>query len=121
SDYHVGRLEIAMDDSGRVGAGESVGNLNGIVKSVSQGEAIPADQLVERLARDELHGNEVRAVRRADVVDVDDVGMIEGGGGLGFLEEAALALRAGSGIGAQNFDGHWAVEVRIEGAIDHAH
>ena len=94
-DDDVGRLEIAMDDSGRVGAGEGVGNLNRIFQRVFQGQAALADQLVERLAGDELHGNEIGAVGRADVVNVDDVGVIQGRGGLGLLHEAALALGAG--------------------------
>src|SRR5581483_9300758 len=110
-----------MHDSGCVSPGEPVGNLNGVLQSVLQGQAIFSDQLIEGLAGDELHGNEIRAVRRADVVNVDDVGVIQGRRGLGFLHEAALAFGAGGSVGAQDFDGDGTVEMSVEGAIHHSH
>ena len=39
-----------------------------------------------------LHHDEVGAVGRLDLVNGDDVGMIEGGGGLRFLHESATAI-----------------------------
>jgi len=49
---------------------------------------LPRDQPVERLARHELHDDEVDALRRLDLVDRDDVRVVEGGGGSSFLDEA---------------------------------
>jgi hypothetical protein len=116
-DNHVGRLEITMHDSGRVGEGG--GDLNRIFQSVSQGQSTLADQLVERLAGDELHGNEIRAFGRADVVNVDDIGVIRA--------EAALAsctkrcLRSGLVASAQDLDGDEPVKMGIEGPVHNAH
>ena len=54
------------------------------------------------LAVDELHGDEGHAVGGVDVVDVDDVGVVEGGGGLGFLDKAALAIGVRPGVGRES-------------------
>ena len=47
--------------------------------------------------------------------------MIERGGGLGFLHEAALAFRVGDPLGRQDLDGDEAVQVGVTGFVDHAH
>ena len=52
------------------------------------------DEPVERLALDELHGQEVDAVGLFDGVDRDDAGVVERGEGLGFALEALEPLRA---------------------------
>src|SRR5262245_54253503 len=82
------------------------------------------DALVERLARHELHGDEVggalRQICAVDVVNVDDAGVIQSGSRFRLLHEAALAVRAGSGIRAQHLDGDGAVEMGIESPIHDA-
>ena len=50
--------------------------------------ALAADVVLERLALDVLHDDVVGAVDRAPVVDVDDVGVVDAGGGLGLAAEA---------------------------------
>src|SRR5205085_1006255 len=80
-----------------------------------------ADQPVERFAIDELHGDVIRAAGRADVIDVDDVGMIQSRGGLRLLLETSPALGTGGRIRTQDLDGYRPVEMRIEGPVDHAH
>src|SRR5437879_6346086 len=56
-----------------------------------------------------------------DVVNVDDAGVIQGGGRFRLLHKAALALGAGSGIWAQHLDGDGTVEMGIESPIHNAH
>jgi hypothetical protein len=52
---------------------------------------------------------------------VDDVGVIQSRGSLGFLDEPALALAAGGSIRPQDFDGHRPVEMGIESPVDDTH
>src|SRR5262249_31992611 len=56
-----------------------------------------------------------------DVVNCDDVGVVEGGGGLGLLDKAPLALGVGDPFGRQNFDRHETIEVRVARLVDDAH
>ena len=63
------------------------------VKHAIERHAVRGDQLAERLAVDELEGQERNAVRFLDRVDGDDVRMIERGGG------ACLALEAFAAVG----------------------
>ena len=61
------------------------------------------------------------SVGRLDLVDGDDVRVIEGGGGLRFLDEPAAAVSIRQAIGGQHLDGHLATQPRVAGAIDLAH
>src|SRR3954462_12609413 len=84
------------------------------------------DQPVHRFAGNELHGyevgdSEIGEPGLADVVDSDDVRMIERGGGLGFLDETALALGIAHPDGGQKFESDEAVETCIAGFPHHAH
>ena len=56
-----------------------------------------------------------------DVVDGDDVGMVQRGGGLRFLDEAAAALGIARHFRRQHFDGDKAVEPRVLRLVDIAH
>ena len=47
--------------------------------------------------------------------------MVEGGGGAGFLDEAQTAVGVGDLVGAQDFDGDFAVELGVAGTVDDAH
>jgi hypothetical protein len=56
----------------------------GTVNLIFQPQAMPGNQPVEGLARNELHGDEIDPAGRINVVDGDDIGMIQDA-------EAALA------------------------------
>src|SRR6185295_15639985 len=102
----VGRLQVAVDDSGGVGARQGVGDLNSIPQRIFETQSILADPLVERFAWHELHGDEVGGtigqICGVDVVNVDDAGVIQGGSRFRLLHKAALAIGAGSDIRAQH-------------------
>jgi hypothetical protein len=49
------------------------------------------------------------------------LGMVQGAGGLGFLNEATLALRIGDFIGRKNLDGDRAGELRVTSLEHDAH
>jgi len=73
-------------------------------------------------AGDELHRDEMAAVGIVDVVDRDDVGMVEGGGGAGLLDEALPALGPLKGLRAEDFESDLAPEAGAfsEGNDPHA-
>ena len=79
------------------------------------------NERVERLALDQLHREEVDAVRFLDRVDGDDARVIEGGERLGLAPEALQPLRARGHRGGQHLERHVAPELRVGGAVHLAH
>ena len=65
-------------------ASRSIRDLNREVENLIRLKRLAEDALLQRLALQELHGNEVLPLMLVDLVDRADVGMIEGGGRLGF-------------------------------------
>ena len=80
---------------GRVRGLERAGDLLRIAEHVGQRQTARTDATVERFAGQELHHDEVDAVVRVDLVDRDDVGMVEGGGGARLLDESLAPVRVG--------------------------
>ena len=70
---------------------------------------------------DIFHDNEVHAVLAGDIVDGDDVGMVQGRGGLGFLDESPLALRIGHQFWRKHLDGNEAIQMRVARLVDDPH
>ena len=88
SDQDVGRLDVAVGEPGLVGEAERSGDLARDLGSLLGGELlVRLEDLGEGAALHVLHGDEVGAFVAAPVVDVDDVGMAEVGGRLGFAAE----------------------------------
>ena len=79
------------------------------------------DQPLERLAVDELHDDEINAVRLVDVVDRDDVRVIERGGRPRFPDEAPLAIGIGDRAGSDDLERDGAVQTRVDRTVDDAH
>src|SRR2546423_12112851 len=77
--------------------------------------------MLQRDAIEEFHGDEGFAVLFADVVDGADVGMVEGGGSLGFPLEARQSLRITGDLFRKKFEGHEAMQADVFGLIDHTH
>ncbi len=61
------------------------------------------------------------AVFYSEVVNGNDIGMVQGGDGMGLAFEAFAALGVSGCVFAQDFDGHIAIETRIVRAVDFAH
>jgi hypothetical protein len=74
-----------------------------------------------RLARYVLHGDEDGAVGFTRIVNRDDVGVVQGRGGFGFLYEAQPVLGVGVSVGRQDLDGDQTIQVRVTGFVDFAH
>jgi len=110
-----------VDDAGGVSRGQGVGERDREAQRLG-GRQRPAPQpLCERLAGHELHDDEVDSLSRLDLVNGDDVGVVEGGGGAGLLDEAGAAVRVGEAIGGQDLDRDLAAEAGVAGAVDLAH
>ena len=110
-----------MDDARAVGGGEGIGDLGAVVDDLGDAEAAAGDDIGESAAGDHFHDHDFGAIVGEDVVDGDDVGVIEGGGGLGFLHEAAAAVGIAGVIGAEDFEGDDAIELEVFGFIDLAY
>ncbi len=106
SDFDVGGLEVAMDDAFFVGGIQGVGDLRGVLRGDGEGE-----RTLGTGAFDQLHHDIVGA----DIVNLADVGVVEGGDGSGFPLEAFVETLGG------NFDGYVAIEAGVVGSIDFAH
>ena len=91
-DPDVFRLEIAVDDSGIVSGGQSSGQLHAVVQHLAQPHRAFTKAIAQGLALQQLGDDVGRAVVLADVENRNDVGMVEGGSGLGFLLKAAKPL-----------------------------
>ena len=110
-----------MNDAGRVRPGQGVGDLDAVLQHLGRLQPAARDDTVQGAARDELHDDEIHAFFVADVVDGDDIGVIQGGRGLGFLHEAQLALAVGDPVGRQNLDRDGPLQLRVASLIDDSH
>ena len=80
-------LQVAVDDGARVGRGEAVGDLDRDREERLQRQRAARQQLAQALPLDQLHDDVGGLVDLADLVDGDDVGVGDGGGGAGLLLE----------------------------------
>ena len=111
-----------MHDARPMRLGQAVGELRAEVEQIAQGKRTRPEPAPQRLALHQLHDNVVHAGaagRLADVVDVDDVRVIERGGGarLPIQPVQQLGIRAG----AEHLDRHRPAQPRIASAVDLAH
>ena len=111
TDQDVGRLDVAVGEPGLVGEPERGGDLGGDLGGLLGGEPLVGLQdLGERATLHVLHRDEVGAFVLAPVVDVDDVGVAEVGGGLGLAAEALDEVGVDRELGEQDLDRDLAVE-----------
>ena len=106
-----------MYDAGGVRLGKSCGDLDCVFQRFAEAHAL-ADEMIQRFAGYEFHGDEVDAAGEIDVVNVQDVRMIESGGGLGFLHEAPLSFRISDLLRRQYLEGDETVKMNVPGLVD---
>ena len=83
--------------------------------------AVAAHDRGQVLTVDELHDDERAVLVLAEVVDRDDVGVVERGGGQGLLAEAGAEVRIATVLGAEDLDRDVAIELGVVGAVDAGH
>ena len=121
SDAEVAWFEIAMNDGVIMCGGKALGELRAERENVPLGERAIEEFLIEGNAFDELHDEIVAAVVGEEVEDGGDVGMVELGKSMGFVQEATVGVGIGDGAGVKQLDGDFAVEVGVVRAIDDSH
>ena len=120
-DEDIRGLDVAMDDALDVSGVERVGNVDGNIEQAIEFERLAADEMLERLAIEKFHGDKGFAVLLADVVNGADVGMIKGGGGLGFALETCEGLRVFGDIVGKKFERDETVQANVFGFVNDAH
>jgi hypothetical protein len=122
ADQDVVRLDIAVDDSVAMREAKRFEHLERVRDRMADGQRTAReDQLLQAPALDDLHGDVVRPLGLAAVVDRDDVGMREARGGLRLATEALdeeLVVRVAV---VQDLDRHAPAEVLVLGQIDVGH
>ena len=110
-----------MHDPGAVGFREAVGGLRGDAEEHSRRQSAVGENLAQRSSLDELHRDELDAVRGADVVDRDEVRVVQRRGRARFLLEAFQPLGVGREGHRENLESELPTEPRVARAIDLAH
>ena len=93
-DHDVGRLEIAVGDAALVRDGQGLDQRGGDLDRALDRQPVTGDDLVEALAVDELHRDDVADFRLLDREDGDDVGVRQRRHGLRLATEALQPLLA---------------------------
>ena len=110
-----------MHDAGAVGLGEAVGGLRGDAEERLRRQRTVRENLPQRSALDELHRDELDAVRGTDVVDGDEVRVVQRRSRARLFLEALDPLGVRSDRRGQHLEGDVASEPCVTGAIDLAH
>jgi hypothetical protein len=110
-----------VDDALLVGGGEAGRDLDGVVHGLAHGQRGVSEQLPERLSFQELEHDVGAAVVAARVEDRDQVRVVEGARGSGFLLEAADAVGVARHLRPKNLDRHLAAEPLVPRPVHLAH
>ena len=120
-DHGVGGLDVAVDDAARVGLLQRRGHLLPEVDDPVHVERAAREKLAQVLALDVLHGDEVRPLVDADVVDVRDVRVVEGRSGARLaLEPLAVDLVDGQ-LRREHLDRDGPLQPRVPRPVDLSH
>ena len=120
-DENIGRLDVAVHDAAGVRGIEGVGNFDSQGEDCFQLHGPVADQVLERGAVEELHDQEGAVPFLANVVDSTDVGMIEGGSGLGLAAKTLQSLAVLGEVFGKELEGDEAPKSCVFSFVDHTH
>ena len=119
-EQHVARLDVAMDQVGRVGGGQPLGDLPADPQHLRHVErADPVEPLLERLAGDELH-HQVGQRLLGDLVHLHHVLVADLRRRPGLAQEALAGRRGGGQLRGQDLDRHHALQHLVERPEDDA-
>ena len=119
--HDVARLDVPMDDPGGMRGRERRCDLRSVIENRRELCPRALNQLLQRDSPHVLHRNIVDARNRFDFINRNDVGMIQGGCGLGFSGETRAAARVGRIFGLQYFERGQTIQLEVAGAVNHAH
>ncbi len=110
-----------MDDALFVRRHQTLRNLLGKVQGLTPWDRTIEQTLAQGLSFEQL-GDDVRgAIVHADVINGDNIGMAESGGGAGFLLKTAQAVLIMGQRGFEYLDGDVPSQPFIAGAVNFAH
>ena len=104
-----------MHDSLCMSRVEGIGYLHSQVQDFLDIERLAVNQMLERLSLQQLHGDEVLAVRFINLVNRADVRMIERGGSEGFALESFAGSRIVLHLRRQKLQRDMAVQLEVFG------
>ncbi len=120
-DDHVLRLQVAVDDPARVRVVDGVRHLREEREEPAHGLRRVVEERAERRPLREVHGDVGAALVLAEVVDADDRGVVELGGGLGLAEEAPARHVVLEVPREEDLERERPVELGVARAVDDAH
>ena len=121
-EQNVLRLDVAVDDTVRVCAGERARDRGPDLGNVPERKrALTGNALLERLALDVLEDDELAAVLLAAVKHGDDVRVSQLSRGPGLVREALERLLVSRLVFVEDLERDGALEHRVEGAKDGRH
>jgi len=126
AEHDVGRFQVPVDDAGLVGIAQSGEGIDQDADHFARRHAPAVDPVggqvgLQRIALEQLHHHEVQPVLHVEVVDLDDVGVAEGGHGACLPAETRQEFLLLHQVGAQHLDRHVPVELRVVGLVDLGH
>src|SRR2546426_6824403 len=117
-----------MNYSGVMCRGQRAGDLYRHLQYLAELHRSASHALAQRLAIDEFSGDEMYALpygrATAPLVDLmngDDVGMIQGGSGLGLLDKPLHSIRVSSNVSRQNLQRNFAIQPCVQRQINLTH
>ena len=119
--HHVAGLEVAVDDAGAMGGGHRLCDLAAERDHVIDRQCAARQSILEGLALEVLHDQEVHAVLGADVVERADVRMAELRDRPRLAPQPLTQQRILGELPRQHLDRHLALEARVARAIDLSH
>ena len=120
-DHEVLGLQVAVNQARLVRRREPLRHLAQQLEGLPDGKEAARGDMPERLALDELHGEERLAPRLADLEDRDDVPMVQGRRRAGLADEAPKVLGVGEEVGPEHLDRDLAPEPLVAGPVDLSH
>ena len=119
--HDVGGLEVAVDDAALVCRAQRLRQGNRDLEDPLQGQAPLGNQLVQRLARHQLHGQEVNSLRLLDGIDGDDAGMVQRRHCLRLPPESLQAVGIGCGFIGEDLERHLPIHGGVQRLVHHPH
>ena len=120
--HQIRRLQVAVHDAVFVGILQRIARLDGKVDDFAPGHAAAIENdLLERLALDELHGDVRGAAKPAHGKESDDVGVPELLEDLGFALEAVADLAPLGIFGTHDLDGGDTAGLLVGPPVDDTH
>ncbi len=102
-------------------ASSASGDLDGQVYQLVGGNGRAVQAIFESLSFEQFHGDEGPALMLANSIDGTDIGMVQGGEGVGFLAEALRNATLLAEFEGKELERDETIQLEVFGAEDHAH